>query len=138
MKIFKIGQAQQFTMIQPNPTAPAAQNLGLQVQNLQVAQQALNNLHEVALAVNELKGKAAEVEDMIGADTGLNAAIDQSIRNAMGQNSAMNFMMQMNLLPSVDKLFDEGYMSMLATNISKNLTSATEQQASMAQMQTAQ
>jgi hypothetical protein len=135
MKIFKIAQAKTFQLIQPNPTAPASANLGIQVQNLQFAQQALNSLSEVVTAVNELKAQAAAVEDLLGVATGLNAAIDQSIKNAMTQNSAMNLLIQMNLIPSVEKLFDAGFMSLLQTNIAKNITSATAQQASMTQMQ---
>ncbi len=133
MKIYKIAQTQQFNIVQSNPSAETSQNLTIQIQNLHSAQQAFNFLQDIATKANELKAKASNLENELGVDLNLATSLDSLIKQGIAKTSAVNFLVQMNLLPSVDKIFDASFTSTIETQIAKNITSATQQMSSMNQ-----
>ena len=120
MKIYKISQ--NFQYLPQNPTGEANQDVNLQnMQNAQSAIGSLNNIIEAASNLNSAIDKLEEVANV--GDIGIKQIISNKLNEALKLNDAVSLLMHMNLLPSVETLFDSTKFGWIQTKIVNDMQS---------------
>jgi hypothetical protein len=117
MKIHKI--AQNYKMIQQNPTGQV--DTGVQLQNLQNSQQALQFLQNAMTSVSELLANVSKVDDALGMDTGLRSIVEQKANEAIMKSPAFDLLSKMGLVADIKQLYDTSKFAQLQQMITRNI-----------------
>ncbi len=120
MKIYKISQ--NFQYLPQNPSGEVNQDVNLQnMQNAQSAIGSLNNIIEAASNLNSAIDKLEEAASV--GDMGIKQIISNKLNEALKLNDAVSLLMHMNLLPSVETLFDSTKFGWIQTKIVNDMQS---------------
>jgi len=124
MKIFKISGQQQFPLIPQNTQGNVPADPDAQLQNLQQSQQAMQFLQRVMGAASELSSKVAELDDVLGIQTGLTQVIQQKVQESIAKTPAFSILSKMELMTNPSDLQNANTMSMLNTRIQTQIGQA--------------
>ena len=129
MKIFRIAQGQ---MIPANPGAPAAENINIQVTNLNQALPILNKMRGVIETANNIHAQAADLGNELG-EPGLADQVLKSIQAVIMQNPEFASLVQIGAVGSVQELFNTGVLDQKITFMTHQLQEAQQSQGEMMQ-----
>jgi len=120
MKIFRLA-ANSTQFIPQNPTG--AQNPDITTQNMVNAQAALSNIQEIIDAAGQVNEAMAALEDALGqGDIGIKQQVSNKLEEVLAQNDAVKLLMQMNLIPNVDMLFNANDFNRIKIQINNGVS----------------
>jgi len=129
MKIFRMSQGQ---MIPTNPGAPAAENINIQVTNLNQALPILGKLKGIIEVADAIHEQAAKLGTELG-EAGLADQVLGVVQEAIMQNSEFASLVQIGAVGSVQELFNTGVLDQKITFMTRQLQEAQASQGEMMQ-----
>jgi hypothetical protein len=126
MKILKISA--NYQMIPQNPSGQADPKISLQ--NMQNAQEALGEIDKIIEAANDVNTALSKLDDILGNETGLKQQASNKILEVLSKNPAVNLLMQMNLIPNPQSLFNAGDLDRVKIKITSDISHMQSEQQS--------
>jgi len=108
-----------FDMIQQNPSGES--NPDISLQNMLSAQDALSEVDAIIAASSQVTTAIDKLEEALGGDSGMKQEVSNLLAQALQQNSAVDFLLKMSLLPSIETLFNQGEFGRVKTKITTDL-----------------
>lgn len=101
----------------------------ISLQNMQNAQSVTGNIDAIIAAAADVTDSIAALEDAIGAgDTGIKQNVSNKLLEVLAQNDSVKLLMNMNLLPSVESLFNSGDWDRIKIKITTDMAKVQQQQ----------